>query len=1316
MSSTQRVVWTACPNGVTSNGKLRISIAIGPHLMLPAGSTSGQLSQFPDWVDWAAANITWQATIGVTTVPATVVSAGPSSTLYQALFRPSTPVDGYEYSSPTGSDLYQNSVATMRDHFSGIYTSLAGSIAEDGSYPSWGILSGSFSAFPSSDGELNYAIANLKQHFNEVGGPIDRRAWETPSIAIPLNYKFLQPRVTAESTPRPPVPRPDFHQGYSLLQRHPALLRLFGFVIDLEVTAPPGLSGTVGLSVTPSWTPKLGAANTINITPVTMTDAATWLAAPRTATSRYPSAITGGLLPLDDPSQYAVLEMDVDGAVLKSVNFVKSAYNAQGPRRSADTPSAYALPSLRSAGLSISMLGHAELVYGNWSSGDSIDGQLSGSGPVTLYAEDIAQGYRIDVWDSRRGRWFQLCARSGDRQNLNGYGIGQPQRVVPVPAGDEGWVEPVTTQSPGSSSDGSSSEVFLPETLMRWSGWSLVASRPGKHLSETSAGSLESDTGNPPPSGAAFQVQIDYAAAPGTLPALRFTRGYRFRARVVDLAGNSLPFDESAPFTHASPEFTYARLEPLASPVIVPAAPRTPGESLETIVIRSNYDIPDSEVVPAQRHLAPPGTSIEMAETHGQFDDASGRTRADLYGTLAARDGVTYASPAVLEELHGTAEDIDGQQWIWYPPGYGFAVPYLPDPLAAGVALSGLPGAGATAVIVPFTGGWPARRAIRLVVEAGSGAPALPPVNEQDGPLTVHAPKASVTTARLSSWFEPGSLGVFQLWAWLTATGGVTPAVKELIEAGGHYMFTPYRELTIVYAIRQPLTAPIVHTITASRAPADTFAQLSGDLRADPPSTQRADVLSSYTDPYDDGTSATGIVQLQHNARVFELLLAATDAGDITFTAMRHDFGDTKHHSVYYSILATSRFLEYFADSATATLNHVTPVEVSEAGFVPGTVIVTGTGANAKTHYSEGRDYAENDTAGTIARIAGGTITDGAEVGVSYVAPPVTRSSLEEDAHPPTPGGYLVQVPSSQRPPAPDVRSVLPLFGWQESSSSAMVTSTRTGSMLRVYLGRPWYATGAGEYLGVIVANPVPADATLPADIAPLVSGYGTDPLFATGTRFASPLTVADFTLATATGDTVLLAEQAETTAFVSVAGHQVSWDAARQLWYADIALNISPSYFPFVQLALVRYQPSSLAGISVSRVVVADMIQVAPDRTLQLTYPSPSVVKVAVSGPGYFYANGTSPSAMTAYVQEATVETSDPDLTWATVPSQLAGTALTMTSQTTAAISWEGEVNLPAARGSRKFRILVAESEQYPSVRAGTLTGRVSYLDAIQI
>jgi hypothetical protein len=69
---------------------------------------------------------------------------------------------------------------------------------------------------------------------------------------------------------------------------------------------------------------------------------------------------------------------------------------------------------------------------------------------------------------------------------------------------------------------------------------------------------------------------------------------------------------------------------------------------------------------------------------------------------------------------------------------------------------------------------------------------------------------------------------------------------------------------------------------------------------------------------------------------------------------MRQDFGDTKHHSVFISLLATSRFLEYF----TATSD----------------VAVHGTAAAA--------------------------LSSGATVQVSHVVPPVTRSSLEKDAHP----------------------------------------------------------------------------------------------------------------------------------------------------------------------------------------------------------------------------------------------------------------------------------------------------------------------------
>ena len=79
---------------------------------------------------------------------------------------------------------------------------------------------------------------------------------------------------------------------------------------------------------------------------------------------------------------------------------------------------------------------------------------------------------------------------------------------------------------------------------------------------------LEPDAANP--ANGNLQLQIDYAATPGTLPTLRFGGTYRFRARAVDLAGNSIPFTKTGAFTWATPEVTYRRFEPVPSPVLVP--------------------------------------------------------------------------------------------------------------------------------------------------------------------------------------------------------------------------------------------------------------------------------------------------------------------------------------------------------------------------------------------------------------------------------------------------------------------------------------------------------------------------------------------------------------------------------------------------------------------------------------------------------------------------------------------------------------------------------------------------------------------------
>lgn len=420
-------------------------------------------------------------------------------------------------------------------------------------------------------------------------------------------------------------------------------------------------------------------------------------------------------------------------------------------------------------------------------------------------------------------------------------------------------------------------------------------------------GNAEADTGAQPT--ACFQLRIDYVATPGTLPTLRFGDGYRFRARVVDLAGNSIPFEPRGSFGHTTPQTVYGRFEPLASPVIVPCAPKTPGESLERLVIRSNFDIPDDSplIAPCERHLAPPTTSEELLETHGALDDAHGVPRKNAYAMLADRDGLTYKTHSVLELYGGKIEGLNAHnEWIYYQPGerhhLAFAVPYLPDALSHGVALFGLPGAGSERLLVPNSlGAWPDRRAVRLVVKAGNGHPALPPPHEHDGPITVHAPKASVTTVRLSSYFGPDQLGLMKLWQLLEAAGHGTPKLRRLITRSGHYMFTPFRELVIVHAVRQPLIAPRVRELSFARQGRKTYVLLTGKLTANPPSTQRVDMLSMYTDPFDDGKSKQGAVPVTSKARVGEFPLASDHGGTIDVTRLRQDFGDTKHHEVFCS-------------------------------------------------------------------------------------------------------------------------------------------------------------------------------------------------------------------------------------------------------------------------------------------------------------------------------------------------------------------------------------------------------------------------------
>ena len=72
----------------------------------------------------------------------------------------------------------------------------------------------------------------------------------------------------------------------------------------------------------------------------------------------------------------------------------------------------------------------------------------------------------------------------------------------------------------------------------------------------------------------------------------------------------------------------------------------------------------------------------------------------------------------------------------------------------------------------------------------------------------------------------------------------------------------------------------------------------------------------------------------------------------------------------------------------------------------------------------------------------------------------------------------------------------------------------------------------------------------------------------------------------------------------------------------ADLQLSAGASYFPFVRLALARYQPYSISGQHLSRVVFPDVAQLVASRTAAMTRLGRSGVVVSLRGPAGYTEN----------------------------------------------------------------------------------------------
>jgi len=1282
----QDLVWTALPNGYTDDGKsLRVSLLLSPRL--DAQNNPEQLGSFPDFHsdtgDWPAtlADTSFIVHFGTksVTIAANDISSPsrvddrlgmPDSSVWRALFTAETFVRGFGFSDYSNKKVLSYHASDFDGLVKNLYSRLAVS-AQDQlptvsailSDPAWSELVNALARNDERFTNFDTGLRDPHQQFrffaNEgfnglKGIAADLAAFQlfhtppsTPHIdkyAVPID----DPKARAQwlGYKRTKLPKPDdfadeidFHQIVAAMNQYPTLLRRLGLVVDLLIArdafnASPGAHLWVDLQPHPGSLPVDGATRTR-----ARLDATRFEAVVRPNPGQGDYRVARGLLNLD-PNLFDLLQADSDGSGQKLMSFGRSlmrlsqSQDAQVDPVSKQKREAGA-PALRNAGLMLVHRDRASMLKNNFDRQKKLNAMAEmiqgGANPppnqvAELFSEDLVRGYRIDIWDEKMGLWRSLCGRQAT------YDINDGEVIITVPE-EEGTVRLAATKSadPTSNPD----LVWLHEALVSWTGWSLCAPQPGKtihhkrdadpdkdHVDEV--GDAEPDV----PPGIRLRTAFKTlpppqpgTQSPGSLPRLRYGRRYWIRARAVDLTGNSLPMslDDFGPEKPKKNARTYFRFEPISAPAIALAkhAPNklekpAEGESMERIGIRSFNDTPAQNTVPttqkAHRFAVPPRTNVKEAEYHGMLD-RNGIVDPAFFGILAAKD------ESLGEEKILTAAPLTGGD----PVEVGYAVmqdgdelPYLPDPLAIQIAarIFNHPNYNPNSIIkIPFypTGAdWP--DAVPFKIELYEKDSDKPHFDKASRTLFVPLPKAVRATLRLSVMPSEDALQLLGVWNWLTPAqqqksvnlNGQKTTLKKMALQGQHWMVTPWRNVELVHAVQRPLITPEVMKVLVDRPFAATFALPNFVSPCSIKSTDHLDLLATWNEPDGDSTGKIGgnrsrndhafaikITDAQSYAGTPDYQLVGTDlirAGGVFHDLVQkkiHEFNDTRYRRIEYWLEATTKFRE----------------------FMP---------AKLLTHDVNGQ------TESTDEHIK--------------VTGPTART----------------WIPSSAPPPAPEVLYVVPTFGWVRSTEKS--SSWRRGGGLRVYLNRPWNASGYGEMLAVVlpsasfVGDPSSDPTTQP--LKNFVTQWGNDPIwlspFVAGAapkrgnfplgRFAPDPTGAWLPAFASPDESDQPPGQFTTTglqhpeltsftskSFVEIAPHDVFYDDERQLWYCDIQVTWGAAYYPFIRLALARYQPISVYGAHLSNIVLADFMPLVPDRWLTVGQTKDSRThRVSVFGSTY--------------------------------------------------------------------------------------------------
>jgi hypothetical protein len=585
-------------------------------------------------------------------------------------------------------------------------------------------------------------------------------------------------------------------------------------------------------------------------------------------------------------------------------------------------------------------------------------------------------------------------------------------------------------------------------------------------------------------------------------------------------------------------------------------------------------------------------------------------------------------------------------------------------------------------VKVAFSGrdaDWNDRRPFVLsavAFSASAGPPPLPVWSPgTPGRLIVSLPQAEDLEVKLSSYLAPADLPLMQQHRWATGltmrvVNGrivrtpISDTIDKLAEMGSHWLLSPPVSLRMTHAVRRPLIAPTWHAPKATKqVPGQTWAVVEDVMPISGKSTAKVEVFAQWSEMVDDlprpGPETRGVF----HERAFEVPVETyqTDVLSQPVSPVRGEVSAAATDAP-----SPDARSHYFGDTKHRLVTY------------------SATATSRFADYFIQRDESGNP----IAPI-----------------PEVTRE-----------GGTAVQlhIPSSARPNAPKVLYAVPLFGWERPSSTE---SRRLGGGIRVYMERPWYSSGDDERLAVVVWTPLTdAERTARADkVKPYITEWGVDPIWAGEALPTDEIALTSFLGARETVTDLMLDESSRD--HVGAAVYDVYYDQTRQLWYADIRMDTGASYFPFVRLALARYQGYGMrtfAGplearfvehdLRLSSVVRADFAQLTPGRTASVAYsPDRTEATLAVTGPTY--AKGGSdrhyafqPDFVGAlarvFVRIESRPTSAGEFAWFPEGDEMELERLNPSTAATA--TWQRVIPTVTKQAGREYRILIKEYEVF--------------------